>query len=344
MQLPPDLLDHPVGESARLIALGFLDQAADAYRRLVTDEDPQALDDFRAALHGLRSTLRAYRPHLEHSIRPKLRRRLRKLIAATGDGRLLGRKWRRLHRKLRKRLTAEPRQERSFAAELSGLIAEHADTLQEQAHRVLFAERLRYLLEPITGQVEGVPEVIGLLEDESAGRTDELLAGLRGISGQLAGRARDNLEIERKYLLDGLPGAVQGVTALEVDQGWLPGERLAERLRRVHSEGEERFYRTVKARGETPLSRLEIEEETTRELFDYLWPLTEGRRVRKRRYRVPEGTLTWEIDEFLDRPLVLAEVELPSEDTVVAPPDWLGPYLVREVTGEGEYLNLNLAR
>ena len=42
-----------------------------------------------------------------------------------------------------------------------------------------------------------------------------------------------------------------------------------------------------------------------------MWPLTQGARVLKRRYLVPERDVVWEIDEFLDRSgLWLAEVEL----------------------------------
>jgi CYTH domain-containing protein len=92
------------------------------------------------------------------------------------------------------------------------------------------------------------------------------------------------------------------------------------------------------------VSRLELEEETSRELFERIWPLTAGRRLVKRRYRVRADELTWEIDQFLDRDLVLAEVELPAADTPVEPPAWLSPYLVREVTDEAEYTNLRLAR
>jgi len=51
---------------------------------------------------------------------------------------------------------------------------------------------------------------------------------------------------------------------------------------------------------------------------------------------VPDGELVWEIDEFLDRPLWLAEIELPSADTEVRVPEWLAEYVVREVTGELE--------
>jgi CYTH domain-containing protein len=66
--------------------------------------------------------------------------------------------------------------------------------------------------------------------------------------------------------------------------------------------------------------------------------------VRKRRYRVPQGALAWEVDEFLDRDLVLAEIELPTAETRVVPPEWLTGYLIREVTTEPEYVNRMLAR
>ena len=66
--------------------------------------------------------------------------------------------------------------------------------------------------------------------------------------------------------------------------------------------------------------------------------------MRKHRYRVKHGDLLWEIDRFRDRRLVLAEVELPAEDTPVEIPEWIGAVLVREVTGDPAYVNLNLAR
>jgi CYTH domain-containing protein len=89
---------------------------------------------------------------------------------------------------------------------------------------------------------------------------------------------------------------------------------------------------------------VELEDETDADLFESLWPLTEGRRVTKRRHKVREGDRVWEVDEFLDRDLVLAEVELPSVDATVELPDWLRPHVVREVTSESEYKNENLAR
>ncbi len=92
------------------------------------------------------------------------------------------------------------------------------------------------------------------------------------------------------------------------------------------------------------IRRIELQEESSPELFEALWPLTEGHRVTKVRYSVPDGDLTWEVDRFTDRDLVLAEVELKSESERPPLPGWLAPHVAREVTGEPEYLNVNLAR
>ena len=104
----------------------------------------------------------------------------------------------------------------------------------------------------------------------------------------------------------------------------------------------ERMTRTVKSGA--GVARTELEEETTPEVFEAMWPLTLGRRVTKRRHRIVEGPLTWEIDEFTDRDLVLAEVELLDAEQEPELPDWLAPFVVREVTGEPEYVNATLAR
>jgi CYTH domain-containing protein len=149
-------------------------------------------------------------------------------------------------------------------------------------------------------------------------------------------------EIERKYLLSALPERARGAPSVEIEQGWMPGGDPRTRLRRETSAEGVRFLRTIKqGRG---LRRSEVEEDIPAAEFERLWPATEGCRVRKRRYRVSEGDLVWEVDEFRDRPLVLAEVELPAEGHPVELPAWLRPVLVREVTEESTYVNLSLAR
>lgn len=171
---------------------------------------------------------------------------------------------------------------------------------------------------------------------------EPLYEGIERIVGALDERARSGVEIERKYLLSALPADIPASEVRDMEQGYLPGRRLVERLRRTVTDGEVRCWRTVKLGA--GIARTEIEERCDDSLFDALWPLTEGRRLTKRRHVAPTGPLSWEIDEFTDRDLVLAEIELPSPDVVPDIPEWLAPYVVREVTMEAEYVNANLAR
>ncbi len=277
----------------------------------------------------------------------------------------------------------------------------HSIADEAEAHRArIRAKRLRYLLEPIADDVEGVDgllsslkglqDLLGDLRDAQllsglvaqlekrvadGARADAKL-GLQRVAAwldaeqhELFARLRENwlgdrsaeffscvasvretlvttgsadIEIERKYLLSGVPPSLEGQPFREIEQGYIPGERLHERVRRVRKDGSEWYVRTVKVG--SGIRRIELQEDTDRETFEVLWPLTEGRRVTKRRYRVPDGGLTWEVDEFTDRDLVIAEIELPSEEVKPRLPDWISPYVVREVTDESEYLNMNLAR
>lgn len=153
--------------------------------------------------------------------------------------------------------------------------------------------------------------------------------------------AEPDVEIERKYLLRALPRLPTGTTTLEIEQGWIPGTRILERLRCTRGPDGVRHFRTIKFG--TGIKRVEVEEEIPAELFARMWPLTDGRRLAKRRHCVPHGTLRWEIDEFAGRDLVLAEIELPAVDTPVVVPPWLASVVVREVTGDPAYVNANLA-
>jgi len=165
------------------------------------------------------------------------------------------------------------------------------------------------------------------------------------IAAELGRRSsHKNVEIEHKYLLKRLPLAAVDAPSVEIEQGYLPGEKLVERLRRIRfADGAEKWFRTVKSgKG---LERVELEEEADADVSRAMWELTQGRRVHKRRYSIRESDeLVWEVDEFLDRDLVLAEVELPTSETKVELPPWLQDVLDREVTDEPEYSNAKLAR
>ena len=233
-------MERPPEEGARLLALGFLDQAAEARPRLDDREDAEALHDFRVGLRRLRSCLRAYDDLLAGSVPKKLARRLKGLAQATGEGRdtevqiewlreragLLGayhrtgynwlldhlerRKERAyedilarvaaefpdLETGLRKRLSVyrtevhldreAPRQ--TLGETTAGLLEQHAEELgdhlaqvahagdEEEAHEArITAKRLRYLIEPLAGEIpsgkaavrrlKGLQELLGELHD-----------------------------------------------------------------------------------------------------------------------------------------------------------------------------------
>lgn len=171
-----------------------------------------------------------------------------------------------------------------------------------------------------------------------------------------AGESRDVFstavqEIERSYLLDRLPELPAGSEAWQLEQGYLPelppGNRgrdtpLEGRLRRViMPDGTVIFTHTIK-RGEG-LVREELERSITETEFSRHWPLTESRRLSKTRHRITVGELIWEIDDFNQLDIVLAEVELTDVDMKVEIPDWLASRIVREVTNEPEFRNYELA-
>jgi adenylate cyclase len=146
-------------------------------------------------------------------------------------------------------------------------------------------------------------------------------------------------EIERKFLLDEAPALTEGSDSVQIDQGYLAIDELTEvRVRRADQE----ISLTVKGgHGEI---RDEVEIPLEEEQFAALWPLTEGRRIRKSRRLIPlDGGLKVELDVFeedLDG-LLLAEIEFANEtqSNGFEPPDWLG----EEITGDERYAGQSLA-
>jgi adenylate cyclase len=149
----------------------------------------------------------------------------------------------------------------------------------------------------------------------------------------------DGIEIERKFLVEHLPDRLDEQPSREIEQGYLAiTDDVEVRLRRY---GEDTFL-TVKSSGGE--SRVEEEFEIEALRFDALWPLTDGRRLEKRRYRIPFGDdLTIELDVYHGRlsGLRTAEVEFdtPAGAEAFVPPEWFG----RELTDDPRYKNKRLA-
>lgn len=146
------------------------------------------------------------------------------------------------------------------------------------------------------------------------------------------------IEIERKFLLadDGWRGLGRP-TAMR--QGYLVADAV--RTVRVRIEGERAFV-TIKGKS-TGASRGEWEYAIpVPEAAELLDGLCEQPLVEKTRHRIEHAVHVWEVDEFtgLNAGLVVAEIELASEDEAFEKPDWIG----REVTGEKRYYNSSLIR
>jgi adenylate cyclase len=90
------------------------------------------------------------------------------------------------------------------------------------------------------------------------------------------------------------------------------------------------------------LRRLELEYSVPTLEAEALIALREGSVVQKRRYWLPCGDLTWEVDVFSGENLglVIAEIELRHEHQHIDLPPWIG----EEVTGQPQYSNGFLAQ
>ncbi|MEA2195590.1 MAG: adenylate cyclase [Solirubrobacteraceae bacterium] len=155
---------------------------------------------------------------------------------------------------------------------------------------------------------------------------------------------RGGIEIERKFLLHGVPPTMRFAHREAMRQGYVALDGDTEVRIRITPEG---GVLTIKAgRGGV---RVEQEIALAPRQAEALWELTEGRRVQKtrRRVRLAGGAagadLVAEVDEYagaLDG-LVVAEVEFPDEEAArgFKPPAWFG----RELTDDWRYANRSLA-
>ncbi len=147
------------------------------------------------------------------------------------------------------------------------------------------------------------------------------------------------LEIERKFLVDGdfLPDVYK---KRHIRQGYIcstPGRTV--RVRIWDNEG----FLTIKgASDKRGMSRYEFERQIPLEDAEELFRLCEPGVIDKVRHWVRIGNHTWEVDVFhgANEGLVLAEVELTSENEPFKWPSWIG----KEVTGDRRYYNSQLIR
>ena len=172
-----------------------------------------------------------------------------------------------------------------------------------------------------------------------------------GVVQSTIASARMGFEIERKFLVrevDLAKLAAAATEELEIEQTYLAGngdESLRVRRSVARDGGEERTEtrkRRISAR-----TREEVERPLDPDEYGRLVARRDPARrtIRKRRFKVPiEDGLVCEVDVFGGalEGLILAEVELPAEDTAFRLPPWLT--IAREVTDDPAYTNSSLAR
>jgi len=143
-------------------------------------------------------------------------------------------------------------------------------------------------------------------------------------------------EIERKFLVNDKSWKVG--QPREIIQGYLNSDPL--RTVRVRLD-DELGWLTIKGKNEG-VSRVEYEYKIPKEDAEKLLALCENSVVEKKRWVVPFKGLTWEVDEFLgdNFGLIVAEVELETEDQNIELPSWVGT----EVSYEAKYYNSNLSQ
>lgn len=148
------------------------------------------------------------------------------------------------------------------------------------------------------------------------------------------------IEIERKFLVSSQLFKTEAFNKTRIIQGFLNTDK--ERTVRVRLKGEKGFL-TIKGKStNNGLSRFEWEKEISKADAEVLFQLCQKGIIDKLRYEVKVGNHIFEVDEFFgdNQGLIIAEVELNSEEEVFIKPVWLG----KEVTGQSKYYNSQLSK
>lgn len=146
-------------------------------------------------------------------------------------------------------------------------------------------------------------------------------------------------EIERKFLVSG-DFSKEVYSSQRIVQGYIcsqPGRTVRIRIR-----GEEGYLTIKGPSDEKGLSRYEFEQQISLTDAEQLLCLCEPGAIDKIRHLVHVGKHVWEVDVFYgaNEGLIVAEVELVSEDESFEKPAWLG----EEVTGDRRYYNSMLTK
>ena len=147
------------------------------------------------------------------------------------------------------------------------------------------------------------------------------------------------IEIERKFLVTSNAFKTDAFSQNKIAQGYLSS--VPERTVRVRIKGDKGFVTVKGISSDSGMSRFEWEKEIPVDEAENLLKLCEKGIIDKIRFNVKIGNHTFEVDEFHgeNEGLIIAEIELNSENEVFERPNWLG----EEVTNDKRYYNSYLS-
>jgi len=159
--------------------------------------------------------------------------------------------------------------------------------------------------------------------------------------------SKDNLEIERKFLLKDVPNIPEDeVKVLIIHQVYIKEDGVVKRYRMTADGGNRIYHECIKTQL-GPGKFIEDEREVSDELFrDKLDQ--DHRYIKKTRHVYNSNGLRWEIDKYQEISLVVMEVEFESEDDFNNFNDSKIPEIIKgsviiELTGKKEFSNYNLS-
>ena len=148
------------------------------------------------------------------------------------------------------------------------------------------------------------------------------------------------MEIERKFLVKNNGFIHEAYRKRRITQGYICSD--ADRSVRIRICEDEAFLTIKSATNERGWSRYEFEQPIPLDDAEELMKLCLPGIIDKVRYYIKFAGKTWEVDVFHgeNEGLIVAEIELESEEETFDLPDWVG----QEVSGDLRYYNMMLAK
>ena len=157
------------------------------------------------------------------------------------------------------------------------------------------------------------------------------------------------IEIERKFLLKAIPDILPP-EVVKIDQFYFKNkDGVWERVRQWNSNlYGKRWIHTIKTKI-SDFSNEEVEKDITKLEYEEFKKgcrenKSNSRYIKKERWIYPDGDLYWEVDIFKDKcHIVIAEIEIPSEDYDLNIPEFISKKTLLEVTGQKLFSNRSLS-